>query len=80
MILNGPWSVWTRRQSNWVAETRTPIPMTPGSPARHDYEYERRGVANLFMMFAPLEDWRNVKETDRHTPHGHRLRASGVGN
>ena len=50
-----------------VAETRTPIPMKPGSPARHDYEHERHGVANLFMMFAPLEGWRYVKVTDRHT-------------
>ena len=50
-----------------IAETRTPIAMTPGSPARHDYEYERNGVANLFMMFAPLEGWRHVKVTDRHT-------------
>jgi hypothetical protein len=29
-------------------------------------EYERNGVANLFMMFAPLEGWRRVKITDRH--------------
>ena len=50
-----------------VAETRRPIPMKPGSPAHYDYEYERRGVANLFMMFAPLEGWRHVKVTDRHT-------------
>jgi len=50
-----------------VAETRTPLPMTPGSPARYDYEYERHGVANLFMLFAPLEGWRHVKVTDRHT-------------
>ncbi|TRL31740.1 hypothetical protein FM996_13200 [Methylosinus sporium] len=34
--------------------------------ARHDYEYERNGVANLFMMFAPLEGWRCVDVTDRH--------------
>ena len=40
--------------------------MKPGRPARHDYEYERNGVANLFMMFAPLEGWRNVTVTDRH--------------
>ena len=39
----------------------------PGRKARHDYEYERNGVANLFMMFAPLEGWRHVKCTDRHT-------------
>ena len=35
--------------------------------ARHDYEYERNGVANLFMVFAPLEGWRHVKVTDHHT-------------
>jgi hypothetical protein len=49
-----------------IVETRTPIPAKPGRTARHDYEYERNGVANLFMMFAPLEGWRRVKVTDRH--------------
>ena len=34
-----------------LAETRVPIPMKPGRPARCDYEYERNGTANLFMMF-----------------------------
>jgi hypothetical protein len=51
----------------FLAETRVPIPMKPGRPARCDYEYERNGTANLFMMFAPLEGWRHVKVTDRHT-------------
>ena len=50
-----------------IIETREPIPAKPGQPARHDYEYERNGVANLFMVFAPLEGWRHVKVTDRHT-------------
>ena len=50
-----------------TAETRLPIRAKPGHPARHDYEYERNGTANLFMMFAPLEGWRHVKVTDRHT-------------
>jgi len=50
-----------------VAETRAPIPASPGQPARHDYEYERNGTANLFMLFAPLEGWRHVEVTDRHT-------------
>ena len=49
-----------------IAETRAPIPMKPGQKARYDYEYQRNGVANLFMMFAPLEGWRRVKVTDRH--------------
>jgi hypothetical protein len=48
-----------------IKETRTPIAARSGQPARHDYEYERNGVANLFMMFAPLEGWRRVKVTDR---------------
>jgi hypothetical protein len=50
-----------------IAETRVPIPVKPGQPARYDYEYERNGTANLFMMFAPLEGWRHVEVTDRHT-------------
>jgi hypothetical protein len=50
-----------------IAETRAPINMKKGRKARFDYEYERNGTANLFMMFAPLEGWRRVKVTDRHT-------------
>ena len=50
-----------------IAETRLPIAAKPGQPGRHDYEYRRNGTANLFMMFAPLEGWRHVKITDRHT-------------
>ena len=50
-----------------IAETRVPVPMKPGRPVRYDYEYERNGTANLFMVFAPLEGRRHVKVTDRHT-------------
>jgi hypothetical protein len=50
-----------------VAETRTPIPMKEGRPERVDYEYERNGTANLFMLFAPLEGWRHVEVTDHRT-------------
>ena len=50
-----------------IAETRTPIAMKAGRAARFDYEYQRNGTANLFMMFAPLEGWRHVEVTDRHT-------------
>lgn len=48
-------------------ETRTPLPMKPGQEARFDYEYERAGVASLFMLFAPLEGWRDVAVRDRRT-------------
>lgn len=50
-----------------VKETRTPLPMTDHHPERFDYEYERNGVSNLFMLSAPLEGWRRVKVTNRHT-------------
>ena len=45
-------------------ETRVPLPMQSGREARFDYEYERAGVASLFMMFAPLEGWRHVAVRD----------------
>jgi hypothetical protein len=49
-----------------IKETRVPIPAKPGRPARTDYQYERNGTANIFMLFAPLEGWRHVEVTDRH--------------
>lgn len=48
-------------------ETRTPLPAEPGHPARVDYEYERNGTANLFMLFEPLRGWRHVAVTERRT-------------
>jgi len=50
-----------------VGETRAPLPARPGDIAHDDYEYERHGVANLFMFFAPLLGWRHVQVTDRRT-------------
>ena len=50
-----------------TAETRRPIPAAPGRPARYDYEYERNGVCNLFMFFAPLQGKRYVSVTERRT-------------
>ena len=48
-----------------IRETRVPLPMGRGRPARVDFEYERNGTANVFMLFAPLEGWRHVEVTDR---------------
>lgn len=48
-------------------ETRGPLPATPGSLAKYDYEYERNGTSNLFIFFAPLEAWRHIKVTDQRT-------------
>ena len=46
---------------------RAPRPPAPGHPARYDTEYERNGVANLFLACAPLLGWRDVTATDRRT-------------
>ena len=50
-----------------VAEVQTPLPLEPGQPERVDYEYERRGTANLFMVFEPLAGRRRVTVTERRT-------------
>jgi hypothetical protein len=50
-----------------VSETRQALPRVPGQLEKYDYEYRREGVANLFMFFAPLLNWRNIQVTQRHT-------------
>ena len=50
-----------------MRETRTPMPAAPGRPATVDYEYERNGTANLFMMYEPLAGRRHVLVTERRT-------------
>jgi hypothetical protein len=50
-----------------VSETCTPIPAAPRKPQRFDYEYERNGTANIFMLCEPLRGWRRVNVTSRRT-------------
>lgn len=50
-----------------IAEVRDPLPAKPGSVAKQDSEYERRGTANLFMAVEPLAGKRTVQVTDRRT-------------
>jgi DDE superfamily endonuclease len=50
-----------------VKETRQPVPAAPGRPERIDYEYERNGTANLFMVTEPLVGQRYVTVTERRT-------------
>jgi hypothetical protein len=50
-----------------VSETRSPLPATTGRPVSYDYEYERQGVASLFMMCSPLSGWREVRVQERRT-------------
>ncbi len=50
-----------------LAETREPIMVKLGQPAIHDYEYERKGVADLFMLFEPLAGKRFVVTSEHRT-------------
>lgn len=50
-----------------IGEITPASPPAPGRTARIDYEYERKGTCNLFMMCEPLRGWRHVKVTDRRT-------------
>jgi hypothetical protein len=43
-----------------IQEVKQPIEATADHPRRVDYEYERAGVANVFMFAEPLAGWRQV--------------------
>ena len=50
-----------------VAETRAPLPASPGQPARVDDAYERQGPATLCLVCEPVAGQRRVKVTARRT-------------
>ncbi|HHT9108977.1 MAG TPA: IS630 family transposase [Candidatus Wunengus sp. YC63] len=50
-----------------IAETKVPIPASPGEVAKNDYEYRRCGVCNIFLACEPLAGKRMVKITERKT-------------
>jgi hypothetical protein len=50
-----------------LAEKREPLPMQVGQVQKQDYEYERHGNGNVFMLFEPLAGKRHVEVTARRT-------------
>lgn len=50
-----------------IRETRAPLPAAPGRVARYDYEYERCGVASVFLAVEPLSGQRSVQVRERRT-------------
>ncbi len=50
-----------------LADVREPLPPRRGTLRREDYEYERRGIANLFLWYEPLQAKRHVVPTERRT-------------
>jgi hypothetical protein len=50
-----------------LSDTREPQPLRPGQPALQDYEYQREGTANVFMVVQPLRGWRHGEVTEQRT-------------
>ena len=50
-----------------VKDVKVPIAATKSKPQRVDYEYERAGVANVFMFTEPLSGWREVAIREQKT-------------
>ena len=50
-----------------IAETRQPLETRPGQPARFDYEYQRNGTRNLFLLTEPQAGFRHVNVTEQRT-------------
>jgi DDE superfamily endonuclease len=62
-----PWICFDESCKQLVKETHDPIPAEPGKLERYDYQYERNGVANLFVFFEPLTGWRHIEVTEQRT-------------
>lgn len=50
-----------------IKETRRPLAIKPGRDKKVDFEYERRGVCNIFMANEPLKGTRYVEVKQRKT-------------
>jgi hypothetical protein len=50
-----------------IEDSRPPIPMKPGKLTRYDYEYIRRGKANIFLAVEPKAGKRITQVTRRRT-------------
>jgi hypothetical protein len=53
------------RPCQLLADLREPLSFAAGRPERRDHEYERRGMAHLFVAFEPLTGWRGVEVRER---------------
>ena len=49
------------------SDSRKPVPGKPGSPEKYDYEYIRKGKANIFIAIGPQRGKRKTKVTLRRT-------------
>jgi transposase len=64
-----PLIVFDETSKQLIGETRSPLPARPGQVARYDYEYQRNGTRNIFLLCEPLGGWRHVAVTEQRTMH-----------
>ena len=64
---NNPMVCIDEKSVQLIGDVRDPLPIATGRAARVDYEYRRKGTANLFLAFEPLANWRDVQVTERRT-------------
>lgn len=64
---NHPVVCFDEKPLQLLEETRVSRPVAPGQPALVDYEYRRKGTANIFMAVEPRGGWRRVTVTERRT-------------
>jgi len=50
-----------------IRDSRAPLPMKPGRPAKCDYEYVREGTCNVFVAVEPKAGRRRIEVTERRT-------------
>ena len=55
------------KSKQFLEESRRPIAIKPGSPAKYDYEYKRKGTCNLFVAVEPKGGKRVIKITETRT-------------
>jgi hypothetical protein len=60
-----PQVCFDERPVQLLADVREPLAASPGIPLREDYEYERRGTANLFLWYEPLQSRRHVEVSEQ---------------
>jgi DDE superfamily endonuclease len=60
-----PLICFDERPCQLLADLREPLGLRAGRPERRDHEYERRGMAHLFVAFEPLTGWRGVEVRER---------------
>lgn len=62
-----PLICFDERPCQLLGDILVPLPMKPGRPRRHDYEYERHGTCCVLLAFEPHRGFRYLEVRARRT-------------